>query len=287
LDERVAGRTSVSRPVAAALACAVLLAGAAAGVVLVRPSPATGRPAASRAWTESTIWARPHATSGEAGLAAFVAGVPRATGSIPADCMPAPSGPPGSAYQLGVTGTISNGLLSAGSASVFDVSAKFCGVVTVVAGKPPCAATGTVTAPKDGQVFGSMSATLTLVPAMAPEVPFVAHPGTITGGFACESSVDGLAVNLTADVSASTGLYGLSCTIGPLSIPLSGVVTGPLTDASVTLRGSDFAVPAVSSSSTCSGEVPSDLDAIAGLPIAAGGATVVLPAKVSLYRPGT
>jgi hypothetical protein len=277
LDERVARRGPASRRAAAALGLAALLAAGSAGLAagLARPHGPAAAAAADRQ------------VPAAADLAAFVASAPRAAASIPADCMPAPSGPPGAPYQLGITGTISNGLLSAGSASVFDVSAKFCGVVTVVAGKPPCAATGTVSAPKDGQVFGSMSATLTLVPGMAPEVPFEAHPGAITGGFACESSTAGLAVSLTADVSASTGLYGLSCTIGPLSIPLTGVLTGPLTDASVTLRGNDFAVPAVSSSSTCSGQVPSDLDAIAGLPIAAGGATVDLPAKVSLYRPGS
>jgi hypothetical protein len=273
LDERVARRGRASRPAAAVLGLAVLLVAGAAGALVT-----LARPSGSAHATE------PPAT---ASLASFVAAVPPAPASIPADCLPDQSGPPGEPYQLGITGTITDGLLSAGSATVFNMSAKFCGVVTVVAGKPPCAATGTVTAPKDGQMFGSMSATLTLVPGMAPEVPFVAHPGTITGGFACESSTDGLAVSLTADVSASTGLYGLSCTIGPLSIPLSGVLTGPLTDASVTLRGDDFAVPAVSSSSACSGEVPSDLDAIAGLPIAAGGATLVLPAKVSLYRPGS
>lgn len=272
LDERVAQRSRAPRPraVAAALGFALALVG-----ILTYAATRSSGPAV------------PRALPAAASLAAFVAAVPRAGSSIPADCLPQPGGPPGSPYQLGITGTIRNGLLSAGSASVFDVSAKFCGVVTVVAGKPPCAATGSVTAPRDGQVFGSMSATLTLVPGMAPEVPFEAHPGTITGGFACESSRDGLSVSLTADVSASTGLYGLSCTIGPLSIPLSGVLTGPLTDASVTLRGDDFAVPGVSSSSSCSGEAPSDLDAIAGLPIAAGGATVSLPATVSLYRPGS
>jgi hypothetical protein len=207
--------------------------------------------------------------------------------SIPADCVPKPSGPPGSPYQLGIVGSIDNGLLSAGSATVFNVSAKFCAVVTLVNGTPPCAATGSVSAPADGQVFGSMSATLTLVPGLAPAVPFVAHPGTITGGFSCQSSSGGLPVHLTAVVSASTGLYGLSCTIGPLTIPLSGTLTGPLTHASVTLKSDDFAVPGVSSSSACSGEVPADFDEIAGLPIAAGGASVVLPATVELYRPGS
>jgi hypothetical protein len=205
--------------------------------------------------------------------------------TLPADCVPKPAGPPGSPYQLGLVGSVHGGTLAAGTATVADISATFCGVVTVVNGKPPCGATGTVLSPQDGQIFGSLSATLTLVPGMLPKVPFVAHPGTISGGFACQSSVNGLEVNLTAVVSGSSGLYGLSCIIGLLMIPLAGVLTGPLTNASITLKGSDFAVPAVTPSQTCSGEVPSNIDSIAGLPIPAGKAAVTLPATATLYQP--
>ncbi len=207
--------------------------------------------------------------------------------TLPADCIPQPSGPPGSPYQLGLVGTVKGGTLTAGTAKVADISASFCAVVTLVNGTPPCAATGSVTAPEDGQSFGSLSAVLTLVPGMSPSVPFTAHAGEITGGFACASSQGGLAVSLDADVSGSTGLFGLSCLVGPLHIALSGVLTGPLTGATVTLKGDDFAVPGVSTSSTCDGEVPSDIDELAGLPIAAGQASITLPATVSLYRPGT
>jgi hypothetical protein len=181
---------------------------------------------------------------------------------------------------------VHNGVLTAGTATVADITATFCGVVTVVAGKPPCGATGTVSSPQDGQMFGSIFATLTLIPGMAPKVPFVAHPGSITGGFACQApSPHGLEVSLKAVVSGSTGIFGLSCTIGPLTIPLSGVLTGPLSDASITLTSNDFAVPAVSPSPTCSGQVPASLDTIAGLPIPAGGATATLPATAALYQP--
>jgi len=207
--------------------------------------------------------------------------------NLPADCIPKPQGPPGSPYQLGLVGTVHNGLLTAGPATVADITAKFCGVVTVVNGKSPCGATGSVVSPQDGQIFGSLSATLTLVPGMSPKVPFVAHPSTITGGFTCEPSTNGLAVTLNATVSGSTGLYGLSCTIGPLTLPLSGVLTGPLSHASITLKANDFPVPAVSPSPTCAGQVPASLDAIAGLPIRPGGASVTLPATASLYQPGT
>ncbi|MGO9344190.1 MAG: hypothetical protein ACLP6E_17020 [Acidimicrobiales bacterium] len=209
-----------------------------------------------------------------------------ASDDLPADCIPKLSGPPGSPYQLGLVGTVNDGVLMAGPARIADITAKFCGVVTVVKGQPPCGATGSVYSPPDGQIFGSLSAELTLIPGMDPKVPFTAHPGTISGGFGCGSSTHGLVVNLKATVSGSTGLYGLSCTIGPLTIPLSGAVTGPLSNVSVTLRGNDFAVPGVRASPTCSGQVPSNLDALAGLPIAPGGASATLPVTGSLYQPG-
>ncbi len=208
-----------------------------------------------------------------------------ASSNLPADCVPKPSGPPGAPYQLGLVGTVNNGVLTAGPATIANITAKFCGVVTVVRGQPPCGATGSVVSPLDGQRFGPLSAEVTFFPSMQPKVPFVAHPGTITGGFSCASSNNGLQVSLRATVSGSTGLYGLSCTIGPLTIPLSGVVTGPLSNASITLRGSDFAVPGVQASPTCPGEVPANLNQIAGLPIAPGGASATLPAVTSLYQP--
>jgi hypothetical protein len=173
----------------------------------------------------------------------------------------------------------------AGPATVAHINVKFCGVVTVVKGKPPCGATGDIVIPKDGQIFGSLSAALTFFPATQPKVPFVAHPGTISGGFSCGQSNNGLVVDLNATVSGSTGLYGLSCTIGPFTIPLTGAVTGPLGNASVVLRSNDFAVPAVKASPTCPGEVPANLNQIAGLPIASGGASATLPGTASLYQP--
>jgi hypothetical protein len=205
--------------------------------------------------------------------------------NLPADCTPKPSGPPGAPYELGLVGTVNNGVLTAGPATIANITAKFCGIVTVVPGKPPCGATGSVVSPQDGQIFGSLSVQLTMIPGMDPKVPFVAHPSSITGGFSCVSSESGLAVSLNARVSGTTGLFGLSCTIGPLTIPLTGVVTGPLANATITLRGNDFGVPAVQSSPTCAGAVPANLDQIAGLPIRPGGATATLPATTSIYQP--
>jgi hypothetical protein len=271
----------------AALALVLLVIG---GAVMAAGEP---QHAASRAGAGS---ASAHA-AGRATTRAGAASVPTEleamrmavghSASLPADCIPKATGPPGAPYQLGIVGMVNDGVLTAGDATVADINAKFCAVVTVVPGKPPCGATGTVDSPQDGQIFGSISATLTLIPGLSPKVPFVAHPGTISGGFGCGSSTNGLAVSLTAVVSGSTGIFGLSCTIGPLTIHLTGVLTGPLNDASVTLKGNDFTVPAVSASPSCSGQVPASLDEIAALPIPAGGAIITLPATASLYRPAT
>jgi hypothetical protein len=208
------------------------------------------------------------------------------TDNLPADCIPNPSGPPSSHYQLGLVGNVTSGVLTAGPATVANLTAKFCGIVTVVGSAPPCGATGTVYSPQDGQIFGAVTAQLTFIPGMQPKVPFVAHPGRITGGFKCAApSSQGLVVDLDATVSGSTGLYGLSCTIGPLTIPLTGLITGPLDDLSGTLTASNFAVPGVTPSSTCAGQVPASLDQIAGLPIKPGGATAKITVTGSLYQP--
>jgi hypothetical protein len=209
--------------------------------------------------------------------------------NLPADCIPNPVGPPTAPYQLGLVGTLHDGTLTAGPATVADINATFCGVVTLVNSPPPCGVTGSVYVPPDGQVFGPLSVALTLVPGMTPTIGFTANPATITGGFSCTaSSSNGLDVSLEATVSGTTsGIFGVSCTIGPLTIPLTGVITGPLTALTGTLTSNDFAVPTVQSSPTCPGSVPANIDAIAGLPLAAGGGTATLPVSASLYQPAS
>lgn len=236
------------------------------------PRPAVRLPATvPLALVRPAVFAPPHALTAD---------------NLPADCVPAPGGPPGSPYQLGLVGTAANGVLSTGSATVADISATFCAVVTLVNGTPPCGATGSVHSPQDGQLFGALSVQLTLVPGMNPTLGFTAHPGTITGGFACSTSPAGLLVDLDATVSGSTGaVFGVSCTIGPLTIPLTGVVTGPLTHLTATLTSSDFTVPPVQSSPTCPANTPANVDAIAGLPLAPGQGHVSLPITASLYQP--
>ena len=206
--------------------------------------------------------------------------------NLPADCIPNSFGPPFAPYQLGLVGSVRGGVLSTGTTSVAGIDANFCGVVSVVTGTPPCGATGSVSSPPDGQVFGALTVAIDLVPGMTPSVGFTADPGTITGGFTCTSSTGGLQVTLNATVSGTTSpLFGVSCTIGPLTIPLSGTITGPFTNLTGTLSSSNFSVPAVQGSATCPGSVPANIDAIAGLPLSPGAATATLPVSASLYQP--
>jgi hypothetical protein len=208
-----------------------------------------------------------------------------ASSDLPDDCVPNPSGPPTVSYQLGLVGTATNGALDTGSATVSGIDAKFCGIVTLVTGTPPCGATGSVDSPTDGQQFGALSVVLTLVPKMRPTIGFVANPGTITGGFSCASSQNGLAVALNANVSGSTApLFGVSCTIRA-TIPLTGAVTGPLTATTATLTSNDLSVPALQPSTTCPAAVAANVDMIAGLPLSPGHASATLPVMASLYQP--
>jgi hypothetical protein len=276
-ENRVAARRNGRNATLVAVAILVV-----AGCLLVSRGQAAGtRPVAlpgARATASRPLGAaaRPKASSQ----------ISLASSDLPDDCMPNPAGPPAATYQLGLVGTATNGALDTGSATVANIDAKFCGIVTLTPGTPPCGATGSVNSPMDGQEFGALSVGLTLVPGMTPTIGFVANPGTITGGFSCTSSQNGLAVALDANVSGSTApLFGVSCTIGPVSIPLTGAVTGPLTATTATLTSNDFSVPAVQPSSTCPAAVAANVDMIAGLPLSAGHASATLPVTASLYQP--
>ena len=229
---------------------------------------------------------RPSGLPGRTALASSKVTLTASNSNIPSDCVPNPAGPPTSPYELGLVGTAANGSLTAGPATVANVNAKFCGIVTLVNGTPPCGATGAVESPIDGQVYGPLTVALTLVPGMTPTIGFTANPGTITGGFSCSSSQNGLAVSLNALVSGSTApLFGVSCTIGPLNLPLTGAVTGPLSAATATLSSSDFTVPAVTPSASCPASVAANIDDIAGLPLPPGRSNASLPVTASLYQP--
>ncbi|HXW34911.1 MAG TPA: hypothetical protein VEJ87_10070 [Acidimicrobiales bacterium] len=207
---------------------------------------------------------------------------------LPDDCVPNSAGPPTSPYQLGLVGTINDGSLVTGPASVSNINATFCSVVTVVQGNAQCPASSQVTAQPDDQVFGNLQVALNLVPGMTPTIKFTPNPGPIVGTTSCASSVNGLAVTLDATVGGSTGpLFGVSCSIGPFTIPLTGRITGPFTHLTGTLTNSTFSVPAIQQSPDCPGAIPENIDEIAGLPLGPGQSTASLPVTASLYQPAT
>jgi hypothetical protein len=264
----------------AALVSAVVMTASASAVAVARTGAGATAGAAPRAAGKTA--AHGSALPGAVGKAALTSSTP-----LPADCIPNASGPPTAPYQLGLVGTVHDGVLTAGPATVANISATFCGVITVVKGTPPCGATGNVVSPTDGQMFGPLSVSLTLVPDTNVSLGFTAHGGTISGTFGCGSSQNGLNVTMDATVSGSTApLFGVSCTIGPFTIPLTGTVTGPLTDLTATLSSDDFSVPGIQSSPTCPGALPANVDAIAGLPLAPGQASASLPVTASIYQPG-
>ncbi|HMK62179.1 MAG TPA: hypothetical protein VK386_01055 [Acidimicrobiales bacterium] len=208
--------------------------------------------------------------------------------NLPSDCVPNSAGPPTAPYQLGLVGTVQGGTLSTGTAKVADISANFCGVVTVVnSGSTFCPVTGQLATPPDGQVYGSLSVELTLVPGMTPTIGFSPTPAAISGTFSCTTgSRNGLLVTLDATVSGTTSsVFGVQCAIGPFTIPLTGAITGPFSDLTGMLTSSNFTVPTIAASPTCPAEIASSVDTIAGLPLAPGQASVTLPVTASLYQP--
>ncbi|MBO0727896.1 MAG: hypothetical protein J2P57_01470 [Acidimicrobiaceae bacterium] len=206
--------------------------------------------------------------------------------NLPNDCIPQGQGPPVVPYELGFVGTVTGGTLVAGPAKVSGITAKVCGIVTVEPGNSACPVTGVITSNPDDQKFDAVEAGLTLVPGIQPKVPFTILPGKISGTFACPTtSQHGLPVTLRALVGGTTGLFGLQCEVGPLPVTLSGLVTGPLTDVTGTFTSRPFAVPAIGPSQGCSQQVASNFNAIAGLPIAPGGASISLQLTGSLYQP--
>lgn len=202
---------------------------------------------------------------------------------LPPDCLPKYVGPP---YQLGLVAQISAGYLRAGPVSAEGISAKVCGVVTVVAGSPPCAAAARLVIPADGQRFAPLTARISLIPGMLPQVPVTVVPSPLSATLGCGSSQQGLSASTTADIDGFTGLFGLRCSIA-LRISLAGTVTGPI-DSGTDLIGDftgQFAIPAVAASPTCPAGVASNLNSIVGLPLPPGSATIALPFKASLYLP--
>jgi hypothetical protein len=173
---------------------------------------------------------------------------------------------------------------------VNDITAKICGIATIVPGTPPCPVKVQINVPSDGQKFGPLDATILTIPGLTPSVPFTPEPRPLTSTVSCGSSVNGLVTSTVALVGGTAGLFGLACGI-TLSLTLTATVTGPLNpgDGSLSLHGvfnnNNFPVPAAGPSQACPAGVVSNLNAIAGLPLLPGHAILNLPFVAATYLP--
>lgn len=229
------------------------------------------------------------------------------TSVLPADCVPNPAGPPAGPYQFGFVAEVGPrsgqpSYLEAGPnfeavsgtgqpvAEVNNITAKICGVATIVPGPPGCPVEVQITVPPDGQKFGPLTATILTIPGLTPGVPVTPQTQRLGSTVGCSSSVNGLVTTTVAVVVGNAGLFGLACGID-LTVDLTATITGPLDpgDGSLSLHGMfiarDFGLPAVSPSTSCPAGVVSNLNTIAGLPLSPGHAILVLPFVAATYLP--
>jgi hypothetical protein len=215
-------------------------------------------------------------------------GLPTGTPTtVPAGCRPSYNAPP---YQLGFTGTFSAGKLQVGPVTVGGltggISGTFCGIAEVEPGTGGCPAQVVLLSPSQGQQFNPLGITFSVVPGMQPEIKNGSvQPGPLSGVALCPSpnGQNALEVSATADAGASTGLFGLSCVVGPVSIPLTGTLTGTPPQLTGTLNSPPFTVPAGQASATCPHSVADLLNSIAGLPNKAASLSITVTANT--YAP--
>lgn len=212
----------------------------------------------------------------------------------PKDCQPNPIGPPTHPYQLGFLAEVGPlpgqpSQLVAGPVRVDNITAKACGVATVIPGSGGCAVNASINVPPDGQLFGNIKAAITIIPGVTPEIPFTPAAKSLTSGLGCGSSVNGLQVSATATVGGSATLFGLTCGL-TLTIPLKATINGPLDSTGLGLHGvfqpsKPFVIPTATPSATCPAGVTKNLNQIVGLPLTVGTGALNLPFSAGVYLP--
>ena len=181
------------------------------------------------------------------------------------------------------TGTLSNGVAKLGSSvSMTGLSGTFCGLANF-------AGSG-LTASIQPQNF-------TFAAASAKLFGFLSLPATMTVDAPVNTTLalgTGSTFNtsMPLSVSSTVSLLGLfHCTVGPMTPTFttgtSGSVSGTplagsvLTGLSGTLAAGDFAVPAIQASSGCPGLIAGIANAIMGLPLAPGKATITASTTIT------
>ena len=176
-------------------------------------------------------------------------------------------------YQLELVGSATNGSLD------HRVSHRFGHRCRVLRSRHPGHRDATVRGDRQRGLSDRMVSSTDPVGAahpgagMSPTIGFVANPGTITGGFSCAPSQNGLAVDLDANVSGTTApLFGVSCTVGAHHSAHRLCDRAAHRDTA-TLTSNDLIVPPVQPTATCPAPVAANVDAIAGLPLSPGQST--------------
>lgn len=174
-----------------------------------------------------------------------------------------------------------NGTMSLARAKATSLSAKACGAVTGKLG-------AMVLTVRPGDIE---------FPAMPVKLLFVSVPSTITvnaplsGPFKPGPGLTSAEVKLKANLSASAKFMGFSCVIGPLTPTLTTGKSGSLHGTTFTgslkkgftgkVVANDFAVPAIHSSKTCPWLFATLANALAGLPVAPGKASIIMEGSIT------
>ena len=175
----------------------------------------------------------------------------------------------------------SNGSMKLGSATASGLSAQACGWIHF----------------KNGVLVSTVNATDISFPSVSVKVLFLSLPATVTVNAPLEGPVT-FANNLTtaniklgANLTASAKLLGFSCAIGPLTPTLTTGTSGSLTGVPFTgslgkgfsgkVVANDFAVPAISSSSSCPKLIASLAGLLVGLPASAGKASISMDGSIT------
>jgi hypothetical protein len=211
-----------------------------------------------------------------------------ATAALPADCIPR-SGPP---YQVSATGNF-EGTFSLGShVAVDDIAGTFCALATVIppiAGHPSATACFTFVLPVDGLTFAPLEATLSYLPGTTTIVQHLrAGLASRVSGVLCDDAGGGpLVIATTITASASASLFDATCSIGPVTVPVTARVTGDIAhDAGViTITAGAFSIPGVAPSALCPASLASTADSIVPLPAPAGTARFTIKGTVGVYLP--
>jgi hypothetical protein len=204
--------------------------------------------------------------------------------SLPADCVPH-VGPP---YQIGAVGRFYGGTFTMGSGvNVNNIGGTFCAVATVVSPiEPGAQICANFVAPSNGMQFNPLTATINIIPGVTTYIGHITMSVGSISAYVCDNAAPG-PITLQTHVTASAGapLLGSDCSIGPLTVPVTGELQGPLDPgpATATLTNLPFTIPTLPVSSECPAGLADAADSILALPSGLGHITV--SAAVSVYVP--